>query len=223
MNRIIKSGDLGDLVRPLAHVPPPSRRDEELHALRQRIASLESDIRQRDAAIEGLKADVKRAFEEGNAQGYRNGLSDAEDRQSERLSLLERGVTKACAELAENMASLERLSALLAHECLDIILGEAADRAEIVRRIIASQIARLDRAMLLAVEVSRQDFPDDDALGSVAAHTGLPLAILSADSEAPSGACSMQLRLGRIDVGIDQQWGVLRDLLDEISLPRSAG
>ena len=76
--------------------------------------------------------------------------------------------------------------------------------------------------MLLAVEVSREDFADGEALTALA-HRLSPLAVvIEANPEMASGACVMRLRLGRLSIGIDQQWGVLRDLLTEMSEPEAA-
>lgn len=231
MSAIIKSGNITDLstVRPigaLRSIAPTaaiSRHDEELDRLRRRIAELDGGLRQRDEAIGVLRTDVDRAFKEGktegHAEGHKAGLAEAEDRQSERLSLLENAMQRAHAELADGLSSLERLSALLAQECLDKILGSPDDRVELLRLIIGTQIDKIDKAMLVDIELSRQDFPDDNALAALKEKIDASAFTLTVSADMPSGGCVMRLRLGRTDVGINQQWGVLRNLLTEMALP----
>jgi len=231
MNSIIKSGNLDDLstVRPLAALAASgaasvlSHQEQELIALRQRIAALERDLRERDAATENLRADVARAYETGKIEGREAGLSEAEDKQTERLSLLKNAIKDAQGELSKNMSSLERLSALLARECLDIILGDAEARAGIVQSIVSTQIAKLDKAMVLGIDLSSEDFPDANALKELADTAGVPRAILMTRTELSSGACIINLRLGQMDAGIDRQWGVLREVLGDIAAPAEAG
>jgi flagellar biosynthesis/type III secretory pathway protein FliH len=227
MSAIIKSGSVTELsaVRPIkaaSFTRAISKQDEERNRLQQRIAALEEELRKRDEAMAALRADVERAFEEGKTQGRNEGLMQAEDRQAERFTLLENGVQEALDGLSKDLSSLERLSALLARECLDKILGASDDRAELVGRIIAEQIGKIERSTLLGIEVSRADFPDDQSLAALGAHIGLPSVALTADAEKPSGACTMTLRLGRMDVGLDQQWSALREVLGEMALPENA-
>lgn len=228
MSGIIKSGNLADLsaVRSIAVPSPVSaasmKLEEERERARKRIAALEEDLRKRDASIVALRADVDRAFEEGKAQGHNAGLAEAQDRQTERLSLLDDALHQANAELSKGLSSLDRLAALLARECLDKILGSSADHAELLGRIISTQIAKIDKAMLLGIEVSRQDFSDDEMLAVLRKPSGLPSIALTARDDLPSGGCVMQLRLGRMNIGIDQQWSALREVLGEMALPEGA-
>jgi flagellar biosynthesis/type III secretory pathway protein FliH len=226
---VIKSGNLAGLssVRPIAAhasaaIVPLQRQDEERERLRRTIATLESDLRERDVAIDVLRKDVERAFAEGTAKGHAAGLADAEDKQNDRLDRLEATARLAQEGVSAGLVSLERLSALLARECVDKILGNAQDRADLIGYIIAVQVAKIDKSMLLAVEVSRDDFPDAEALAALAQRLS-PLAVaLEANAEMAPGACVMRLRLGRLAVGIDQQWGALKDLLTEMSEPEAA-
>jgi flagellar biosynthesis/type III secretory pathway protein FliH len=44
---------------------------------------------------------------------------------------------------------------------------------------------------------------------------------VSASNEIGSGGCRINLRLGRLSVGVDQQWPVLRNLLGEMAQPEA--
>jgi flagellar biosynthesis/type III secretory pathway protein FliH len=225
MSGIIKSANLAGLsgLRPLAEphpaasVIPIGKHDEEREALLRRIARLEDDLRRRELEIDELRACADKAREEGQEQGYESGLIAAQDRQAERLGLLEKSMQKVEAGLKAGLTSLSRLSALLAQDCVEIILGNRGDRAEFMGRIIDAQLAKIDRAMVCDIRLSRLDFPDDDSLALLVQRFGA--FHLTAQEELPSGACIMTLRLGRISVGIEQQWPVLKDLLGELALP----
>jgi len=229
MSGIIKSANSSGLlaVRPLAEplsvapVIPLGKHDEERDALLRRIARMEDELRQREAEARDLRAAAVKAREEGVEQGYESGLAAAQDRQAERLSLLEKAMLRTQANLAESLTSLSRLSALLAQDCVEIILGNASDRVGFIERIIDTQVARIDRTMLVAIHLSRMDFPDDTELTTLASRLGSAAVSVTAGEDLPAGACVMTLRLGRLSVGIDQQWPVLKNLLDEMALPEA--
>ncbi len=230
MSGIIKSGNVTDLslVRPLSALPVAtlavfkSREDADRDHLRQRIAALDAEVRERNEAIQALRSDVERAYLEGKEEGRSAGSAQAEDRQAERLSLLDSGIRAALAKLSENVKALDRLAVLLAQDCLDILLGSSADRTDLVRRIITAQVGHLERSMLLDIEVSREDFPDEESLVAVARKVGVPSNMLTVGPGLSSGDCMINLRLGRLNVGLRQQWGALKDLLSEMALPEEA-
>lgn len=229
MSALIKSGNLADLsaVRPIGVQVAPAlvvRRpeDEEVERFRRAVSSLEGELRERDVAIDVLRKDVERAFEEGRAKGRELGRSEAEDRESDRLARLEEGIETARREVCDGLVSLERLAALLARECLEKILGDATDRIDLIARIVAAQIQAIDRSMLLHIEVSSEDFPNPAALASLASRLE-PFRLLPVvNADLASGGCVMSLRLGRMVVGLDQQWGALRGVLNEMALPEEA-
>lgn len=196
--------------------------DKERNDLLQRIAKLEQKLLMQDSEIGELRVNVIHAREEGVEQGYESGLAAAHDRQSERLALLEEAIQRAQSDLVKSLSALSRLSALLARDCVEIILGNAADRIDFIGRIIESQVARVDRAMLIDVRVSRLDFPDEGEVAGLIRRTGLATFNVLAADDMPSGSCTIALRLGSISVGIDQQWSVLRNLLGEMALPENA-
>ena len=227
MTGVIKSQNLAALsgVRPfevkssVAEVVALARHDEESERLRRKVSALEGEIRQHKTSIETLRGDVERAFEDGKAKGRDIGLAEAQDRQSERLAALEAGIQAARSEVSGALASLERLAPLLAQECLDRIFGAASDRSGMVAEIVAAQMARIDRGALLRIDVSRRDFPQDDALAALAQRLSLPSTTFDIRDDMASGGCVMVLQLGRMVVGVDQQWGALREMLGTMAEP----
>jgi type III secretion protein L len=232
MSSLIKSGDSRDLtvVRPFNPNPPPVLAvvspdqgvvclDEEKERLHRQVEHLENELSKREAAIAALRADVMRAFADGKSEGRDLGLAEAEDRQSERHALLESALNKAHVELTGRLASLDRLALLLAQECLEIILGDRSARSELLHRILELHISRLDKSMLVAIELSPEDFDDQRTLTELPVQLGVPSVKVHTNPDIPSGGCVMNLRLGRMDVGLNQQWSAVRDLLGDLARP----
>ncbi len=217
MSSIIKSDSHDELaaVRTIAALPiaPPAPVvDVERERLKRRVAELDGVLRQRESEIAELGRDVERAYARGRIEGHEEGLADAQDRQDDRLRVLENAVRDAQTSLENQLKATESLAALLARDGLEVLFGDAAGRGEMVEAIIRTQIEELDKDLVLGVEVSAEDFADAGALPLLTQRLGLPAASLIR-VEAPSGHCVMNLRLGRVDAGLDRQWGVLRALL----------
>lgn len=222
MSALIKSGDLLDIsvVRPLAAMnekPRVSEIEEERRRLLMRIAGLESEVRERETAIGKLEVEVELAHQKGHEEGRELGRREATDQQSERLLLLENSMRRAQEQLSSGLKSLERLSALLASDCLDMIFGNPDYRSEQVAQIIGAQMRRIEKAMLVDIKLSRDDFPDDQALIALSGRLGLSDMPVGTGADMASGGCVMTLRLGSMDVGVGRQWGVLREALAQIA------
>jgi hypothetical protein len=224
MSEVIKFHDSVALSR-VKTLPVPAKNDAapeadgELDLLLRRIASLEGDLSQRDATIKRLERGVEEALARGRSEGRVLGLAEADRREDERLQLLERGLERAQDELEASLGSLERLAALLVRDCLDILFGNPDRQEELLAGLIAGQMAKIEKAALLGIVVSQEDFTDAASLSSLAKRAGIAIARFSLDPELPPGACVMRLRLGNQEIGIGQQWGTLRRHLEELSLP----
>jgi flagellar biosynthesis/type III secretory pathway protein FliH len=227
MSAIVKYGTELAFVRPLAapsaagRVAVFSKQDEERERLAHRIAVLEEDLRQREGAAEMLREEAERQFRQGQENGRAEALAEIQNHQSEHLRLLEDSITHARAGVSETLASCERLAAALARDCLDKMLSDTVDRAGLVEQIIAAQIGKIDKTMILAVEVSEQDFPVDE-IAAMTARLGLPNYSVQTRTDLPPGGCEMALRLGRVNIGLHQQWGVLRGALDGMAMPEGS-
>lgn len=222
MTHLLKSGLQTEAVRPFAlSVPPksPSPYDEEVGRLRQQIASLEGQLRERDSDIKRLERDIQRSLEKGLERGREQGRNEAEDRQDERLAALETSLGRAEIHVRETLSAIGRLAPALAVDCLDILFGEAGSRASQIEQMIRHQVAMIDKALLLRIELSAEDFSGGASLDALARRLALPVTDFDIRDDFASGKCAIALRLGRMEIGIDQQWGSLRDLLNEMALP----
>jgi flagellar biosynthesis/type III secretory pathway protein FliH len=229
MSAVIKSGDASarSLVRPVlfAHTGPQKVRsedEEERERLQRRLATLEGEIRQRDGEIVKLRGDIEAAYASGKTQGHTEGLAAAERREGERLSVIESASRYASTAFESALESLERLSTLLARDALDIILGDSDHRREALLKIVRAEVAKIEKSALIEIAVSADDFPDKRALSAALKRAGIPSGVAVTAQNLPGGSCEMKLRLGHQDVGINQQWGALRERLTELSLPETS-
>jgi flagellar biosynthesis/type III secretory pathway protein FliH len=223
VSAIIKSGSRARQlsVRPLSAVPPEaapkSVRDEEIDALRRRIGELEMALAARDAALAEARGEIEHARRAGEAQGREAGLAEAASREAERIAALDAAIVEAQAALDAGLEATERLALGLARDCLDIVFGDGASRAAMVADVLSRQMAVIDRAMLVSIEVSEDDFSDPAALAALAARAGTRSVALIASPSMLPGGCIITLRLGEMDVGIQTQWANLRARLDELA------
>jgi flagellar biosynthesis/type III secretory pathway protein FliH len=187
--------------------------------LRQKITTLETISRRQQEQIEILHKDVQQAFVEGEAQGKEQGLAEAEDKQAERFAVLQAGVQVALTSFEESMSSLERLALLLARDCVNVMMTESEARADLLCDMIRFQASTIEKSAIIAIEVSGEDFPDEQDLVVLAERAFTGPVRLSVSKELEAGDCVIRLRLGQLEIGINQQWGVLRDLLDEMARP----
>jgi flagellar biosynthesis/type III secretory pathway protein FliH len=225
MSGLIKSGAGISSVRsfPLTNVaavrPILSPEDEERERLRRKVDALEKELDSRDASLTKLRKEVDEAHIRGKSEGHSAGLADAGKRDADRLSLLEQALSCVGMELKQSLSSLERLAALLARDCLAIILGNPDYRHELLEQIIVAQIAKIEKSLLVEIELSAEDFPDAETIAAAADKAGIGAASLIAIADLPPGDCVMKLRLGYQEIGINQQWDVLRARLEELSQP----
>lgn len=214
MSAVLKSGSsaLRAKVRPLMTMPAaiaPIAPDPELVELRATLAAAETALAARDEAIAGHPGQIETAFTEGEAKGR----AAVEDAQAERLATLQLAADRALDLYGQEMASLERLAALLARACLDRMLLGSEDRARIVAELLRARLAEFEAGAAIRIQVSAEDFDSPEALAGIAA---APCEVVASPT-LKSGDCSIKLRLGGLEVGIGQQWGTLRAALEEMA------
>jgi len=228
MSSLIKSRDAGSIVVTPLGVTRPSVVaaapviDPEILALRRDLEALTARLAERDAEIVRLRKSGETAHAEGEAAGREAGRQAAEDRSEEILSSLRTGIDAALARYAEELASLGRLSALVAREGLAKLVGDGATRAALLEDMIRAQIEKIDGQAIVRIDVSRADFSDAEALDALKAALGDPRLDLRASDELDSGDCTIRLVLGALEVGIDQQWGRLSGVLSDLAVAGGA-
>ncbi|MGE5566067.1 MAG: hypothetical protein ACM3YN_07935 [Parcubacteria group bacterium] len=219
MTTLIRSSDpaRGANVRALERRPAPPATtavDPELLALRGEVDRLREKIAEQEAAIAGHPAALEKARADGEAAGRVTGLREADDGREALAAKIATATQLALDRFAEEVASLERLAPLVAIEGLGRVFEPSDQRAELVREVIRRQISGLETSAVVCVEVSSADFPDADDLPAASG------AEVRALDELKSGDCRIRLKLGSLEVGLDQQWDRLRGVLSDLAEPR---
>lgn len=216
MSAVLKSGSdaIRDQVRPLHALRAVPAADAELERLRAALAALAAELAERDAAIAAMPDRIDSAFRDGAEEGREAGRLEAEDKGAATLAAIGEAAEQALVRFAEDMKGLERLAALLASVCLERMLLASDERAAIVAALIGGQVALLAAGAVLGIQVSSEDFAAPEALERLAAGLPGPACEIVASSALASGDCRIALRLGALEVGLDQQWGSLRAALD---------
>lgn len=172
---------------------------------------------ERDRSLDEIEARIEKARIDGEAAGRAAAELEAEDNREQALAVLRQGIEQAQEALADGCERMELLALWIARTALEKLFGDDPGRKEAVKALIMRQLRSIERQTLLKIEVSRLDFPDTRELAALAAEIGTDEKLLSANAGFPAGGCRVQLRVGTLEIGIDQQWGAIRGLLDQLA------
>lgn len=223
MSPVIKSADAGRRVRPFAAGVPAvqlltPRIDPEVSLLQAEVDRLRQALGTGAERIDRLEAEAGKAFEAGRAAGFEAGLREGDNLRTESLAALRAGIDGALEACRGDMTALKRLAILVARESLARLVGDDVQRQSLVTTLLDQQLNALEWAAVVRIEVSSHDFPDSDALQALAASITSPAIDIVTETSLAAGGCRIRLRLGSLDVGIDQQWRGLHALLGELAL-----
>jgi len=221
MSTLIRSSDATGGAKVRALDPGQMRRreppvDPELAALRIEVEQLREKLAAQHAAIAKHGDELKQSYDKGEAAGRTAGLKEADDGRAALFAQIAGAAERALKQFSEELASLERLAPLLAIEGIERMLETSPGRAQFVREIIGRQIEDLQSQAVICIEVARTDFPDGADLPQ------LPQTRVRAIEDLKSGECRIRLQLGSLEVGVDQQWSRLREVLTDMAGPRGA-
>lgn len=193
----------------LTPAAPPDPHAAEFAVLTARVAELEA---------------ARATFERERQEAYRKGVEDggraadvrAKRDDDARIDALSRGLQDARAALQAWFASLEDLALDVARATLEQMFGATERYPALIAETIRHHVAQIDAGTVLTVDVSRADFPDDDALQSISA--AAPDSIVTAHPHLPAGACRLGLAPGRAELDLLRQYGRLLAALDRLRL-----
>lgn len=222
MRTVIKSTEAtgGLRVRPLGTAAPeaaPPRIDAEKAQLLADIDRLSEDVEAGESRIHRLELELAQAFEAGRAAGFAAGVKEGDTLRADSLALLGTGIEAALTRFGQDLTALESLSVLLVREALAKLIGEESDRQSLVTALLLHQLKAVEANSVVRLEVSRADFPDASALIALSDRSEVPLIQVVAESGLASGDCRIRLALGTLEVGLDQQWGELSNLLADLA------
>ncbi len=180
---------------------------EEIARLKALISAYEAERPKHDIAL-------KKAFDDGVAEGRLEREAEFEYDQTAALERLEQGLTTAQSTLTSSLNDMEALSVLVAQSVLNKIFGEEDNRHHIVIDLIKHQFVQLKGQMAVSVDVSRTDFLNSNDVKALAEHIGIEADKVRVLDTLDAGDCQIKLALGTLDLGLSQQWNQIRDVLD---------
>lgn len=170
----------------------------------------QAEITQKTQEVDRLSAAVAAARSEGRAQGLIEGAQAAEDRSEALLRVMTDAAATSVTLLGKRLDELQEVVGDLAAVALERIVGDVSSRQSLVVDTVRRAVGALFVGSVVAVEVSREDFPDAVTLQAV-----LPQGCEAHSLDSlPSGGCRLRLRLGEVDLGLHGQVARLRALLD---------
>ncbi|AMM13150.1 hypothetical protein AX768_02510 [Burkholderia sp. PAMC 28687] len=181
--------------------------ETQCEQLKDRISQLEQAVLQAASArgleLEALERD---AFQNGMDEGLKLGAASIGQQHEEQLSTLRAVVKDARDAFHQQLLAVEPLALELTQLTLEKIFGDPDLRSDLVARTTRHHLAQLTATSAVGVRVSATDFPEiaglNKALGTTGTH---PTLSVQADPQLPSGACFIELLLGRLDVSLSQQ------------------
>jgi flagellar biosynthesis/type III secretory pathway protein FliH len=215
MSTVIKSGavavDMSVRGLTVAPLPPvPSAEARLIAELERRLEAAQAELGAREQEIERLSSVAAAALSDGHTQGLIEGRKAAEDHSEALIHAVSGAADKSVALFQERLGGLEGAVGGLAALALERIVGPGPDRQALVADTVRRAVADLFAGAVVAVEVSREDFPDADLL-----RAALPLECdVRLLDGMPSGGCLLRLRMGEVDLDIQGQAARLRAVLD---------
>ncbi|WP_244136049.1 MULTISPECIES: hypothetical protein [unclassified Burkholderia] len=167
-----------------------------------------------EARCAALDDEREKAYRRGVDEGRREADASAKRDDDARIDALSRGVHDARASLQTQFASLESLALDVAQVALERILGATEHYPALVAQTIRHHVAQMKTGVVLTVDVSRADFPDDESLRPISA--AAPESIVNAHPHLPAGACRFGLAPGRAELDLPGQLDRLMTLLHRL-------
>lgn len=197
------------LVQPVAAVQVAdtvSAEDRVVSNLKEQIAAYEAQIAAHEDAL-------AKTFADGEAAGRAAAEDEYEDDRQQSLCRLEEGIKAAQDSFADALQHFDVLALQLAHEALHVLIGDDAKYKAMLKAAIARQMALIVTNSVVAVEVSRSDFPDSREIEELAARLNLPSNQIRLSEELNAGQCHFDLKIGRAEFDFQQGWQEISKVL----------
>lgn len=192
--------------------PRDAARSEELDRQCMELEATVAELRHR---LQEAAEDAEKRVAEALERGRREGRNAAESGEKLRLETLASALGEIKEEHRARLGDCELLALQLARTALSRVLGEAEAPAELVSATLAHHLARMKPDLVQGLRVSPEDFADAGALEELAqAHGGIAI---RADGNLAAGECEIDLKLGKIDLGLGRQWQRLSAYFEELA------
>lgn len=186
----------------------------ETEAPRRTLADeLMETLALRDAEIVGHADALKKAYDEGEEAGRFAARDEFDDSRAEALSLLADGIAKASRVLADALKGFETLALQAAIQALQVLVDDVGDYRKLLAAAIAQQVSELESETIIAITVSRSDFPSSSELAELESQLGGPKRALKLSDEMDAGSCHIALKLGTIEFDMRRSWDEISAIL----------
>lgn len=192
---------------------PATDADEEKEALLQEIETLKLAL----AAADEAASEAERRARDGERLQAEKARESAQQAEAERLAALAASLDALSREWGERLADLDSLAVLIARAALSKLFDSWDEATAFVTRTIARQIRLIRREAIVAIRVSSDDFPNEQALNALASEAASGSIRILADPDMAAGECRADLQLGHIDLGAKAQRSQLANLLESLA------
>lgn len=174
-------------------------------------------LEERDAKITEHSDAVKNAFSEGEEAGRAAAEAEFDNDRAAALALLSDGIEAAKVVLNNALENSESIALMVAQIALDKMFGELTLRKAATVDLIKQQFEQIGHDSFVVLEVSRGDFPNTDEVAELCASLSIMPESVRVSENLEPGDCRMQMELGSLSIGINQQWGAIRELLENMA------
>ena len=127
------------------------------------------------------------------------------------------GVHAALTRFSQQLQAVETLALDMTQAALEKIIGDTSHHAEWIAKTIRHQLSAIDPSAVIALRVSAHDYPDAATLRALICESiradKLDIRI---DTQLPTGACLLELKAEKLDIGLRQQLGHMTQLLETL-------
>lgn len=175
--------------------------------LKDRISEFElTALQAASAHALELEALEQTAFQQGMDEGLKLGAAGVTREHEEQLNVFHAAVQEALDAFRQQLRTVEILALDLTQLTLERIFGDPALQSDLVAQTTRHHLAQLTANSAVGVRVSAADFPEAEQLNKAfGAPDEHPALSVRADPQLPSGACLIELLLGRLDVSLPRQ------------------
>lgn len=189
----------------LAHANVSSKESEITRAL----ALLQKENDELRATIKQAEIDTKKAVFEAKNEGAKAAKLTFERDEKKALASLKDGITNAHIVMERKLQKVDVLSLAMTQAVLDNVFHPADGYREIVSHMIDAQMKGLKQKSILSINVSINDFPQQEHLDDLSKQLARKTIDIYADPELDAGECIIELRIGQLEFSATSHWKAL--------------
>lgn len=179
--------------------------EDQILALETENSALKETLKQQAETAESLIAQIKTDAKTTAEAEIKKNYSDSYD-------VLAKCIERVSDALEVKIDTLDGLALMVAQTALENVFNPQGSYKDLVARSITKQVGGLRQEAILYVQVSSQDFETDEALEDLVFALDLKSADIKTSSHLKSGDCVMDLRLGQVEISIQDHWEALQSL-----------